>query len=242
MKIISGIYYIVNLLDGRFYIGSSKDILTPNKGRWYHHRNMLRKNKHTNNRLQRAWNRDSENNFLFVIAETCGESDLKTTEQKHLDEAKKKGSKIYNTSMLAYRIEMTESIRKKISDISKRNYAEGKWVHHMSGKHHSIETRQRISKSLKGRYSKELNPNYGKKATPDTLSKMSKNIKGKCTGSNNGRYNHTIYNFLNVYTRETFKGTIYNFIEKHNVKRAAVNDLRSGHTKKTINGWTLVKI
>jgi group I intron endonuclease len=82
MKIISGIYKIVNTKNDKFYIGSAVDI----KKRWDRHKNALKKNKHENIHLQRAYNKYGEDVF---ICETIEETkDLLLREQHYLDTLK----------------------------------------------------------------------------------------------------------------------------------------------------------
>ena len=47
------------------------------------------------------------------------------------------------------------------------------------GKHHSEETKKRISESRKGKLAGTEHPMYGKQHTKDALQKMSQNRKGK---------------------------------------------------------------
>lgn len=68
----SGIYVIENQVSGKRYVGSSKDMTA----RWYKHRYDLRKARHTNTHLQRAWDCDGEGVFLFIRLEYCDEPDL----------------------------------------------------------------------------------------------------------------------------------------------------------------------
>lgn len=63
MHMISGIYKIVNLKSGKFYLGSSKNI----KRRWGIHKSALRNNRHHCVYLQRSWNKHGEQNFLFEL-------------------------------------------------------------------------------------------------------------------------------------------------------------------------------
>jgi group I intron endonuclease len=56
-----GIYKITNLVNNRYYIGSSLDI----KRRWDTHRRMLNKNNHHNDFLQKSWNKHGGDNFKF---------------------------------------------------------------------------------------------------------------------------------------------------------------------------------
>lgn len=64
---IGYIYIIRNSINGKFYIGSSKNCHV----RKLKHFNELRKNKHHSIHLQRAFNKYSEDNFEFIIIETC---------------------------------------------------------------------------------------------------------------------------------------------------------------------------
>jgi len=61
MTIISGIYKIENKINGKLYIGSSKNI----ENRFKEHKTMLKNNKHHSSHLQNSWNKYHENNFLF---------------------------------------------------------------------------------------------------------------------------------------------------------------------------------
>ena len=79
----TGIYKITNKLNGKFYIGSSKDI----DQRWNEHKLNLKSNRHINKKLQNAWNFYGEDNFLFEIIEctVCEQSVLFDREQYYLD-------------------------------------------------------------------------------------------------------------------------------------------------------------
>ena len=61
----SGIYKITNTINGKFYIGSSKDI----EGRWENHKLHLRGGYHGNPKLQNAWCKYGERQFVFEIIE-----------------------------------------------------------------------------------------------------------------------------------------------------------------------------
>ena len=73
----SGIYCILNLINGKRYVGSSVDI----KARWARHKYNLKKNKHPNKHLQAAWNKCGKNSFVFEIQELCAVELLKEREE-----------------------------------------------------------------------------------------------------------------------------------------------------------------
>lgn len=59
----SGVYKIINKLNGKFYLGVTKDF----KSRFRHHKSDLRLNKHHSIILQRAVNKYGIDNFKFEI-------------------------------------------------------------------------------------------------------------------------------------------------------------------------------
>ena len=76
-----GVYKITNLINGKIYVGSSKDI----KYRWCQHKTQLREGIHGNVYLQNAWNKYKEQNFIFEIIEECDPSVQFEREQYYLD-------------------------------------------------------------------------------------------------------------------------------------------------------------
>jgi len=90
---ISGVYKIRNIVNGKFYLGSSKEI----ENRWEGHKQWLRGGYHNNPKLQHAWNKYGESNFVFEIVEEIPLKSLLNREQHYLDlwESYKRG-KGYN--------------------------------------------------------------------------------------------------------------------------------------------------
>ena len=76
-----GIYRIRNLVNGKCYYGSSKEI----EKRLSRHEKELKNNIHINCILQRAWDKYGKDNFLFEIVEECDINALLKTEQKYLN-------------------------------------------------------------------------------------------------------------------------------------------------------------
>ena len=77
----TGIYKITNQINGKFYIGSSKDLSRRKK---YHFR-LLKKGINHSILLQRAVNKYGLDNFIFEVIAECSEELLFTIEQKLVD-------------------------------------------------------------------------------------------------------------------------------------------------------------
>ncbi len=81
----SGIYQIRNLINGKVYVGSFRNL----KERWGEHKRLLRSNrlKHHSPHLQHAWNKYGEENFIFEILIHCRATrkTLLCYEQKYMD-------------------------------------------------------------------------------------------------------------------------------------------------------------
>lgn len=67
IKKICGVYKITNMINDKFYIGSSNNI----NNRWRQHKGALNEGTHGNPYLQNAWNKYGGENFQFEILEEC---------------------------------------------------------------------------------------------------------------------------------------------------------------------------
>jgi len=82
MTTLSGIYKIQSRIKTeRIYIGSAVNI----QKRWSYHKEDLRKNKHTNKRLQNHFNKYSESDLQFSILLGCEKEELLKHEQFFID-------------------------------------------------------------------------------------------------------------------------------------------------------------
>lgn len=142
----SGIYRILNCLNGHCYIGSSVNIVR----RWKGHLKGLQLGKHGNQRLQRAFDKYGEENFVFEVIEET--EDLIAREQFYLDTSHPE----YNISPTARNCAGTihsEENRQRMSaaqsNRSPDTRARISAAH--KGKHHSPETRQKLSAINKGK-------------------------------------------------------------------------------------------
>jgi len=203
----SGIYQILNKINGKSYVGSS--YLT--KKRIKEHRFQLLKNKHHSIKLQRSTNKYGIENFEFNVIEYCDRDKLIEREQYWIDllNSCKFG---YNMRQIAdsnLGLKRTAETRAKISasHMGKKRSAEHKANisaaksginHNFYGKKFSKEHKANISAAKKGvRHSEETkrkisaaisgvnNPLYGKKFSEEHKRKISASRKNKGLGEKN---------------------------------------------------------
>lgn len=170
LKNKSGIYQIKNLVNNKLYIGSANNLYR-RKNREHFYR--LAQNKHCNDKLQDAFNKYGEQNFVFEVIEFVEDKDnLLECEQYWLDRFNvvEKG---YNIQPIAGKIYMTDEIKLKISKSNKGHVSPRKGIKL------SDETKQKISNARKGKYHKENSFWFGKHLTEETKQKISASKLGK---------------------------------------------------------------
>lgn len=95
----SGIYAIVNRINGKEYRGSAASSF---RQRWNEHLSDLSRGVHPNKHLQAAWNKYGPQAFDFVILEVVsGRAALIAAEQRWIDDALDRGIPLYNKSPTA---------------------------------------------------------------------------------------------------------------------------------------------
>ena len=183
----SGIYKIVNQIDGKIYVGSAKDFTN----RWYRHRRHLSKNSHPNRHLQNAWNCYGEEQFKFEIICRCPPSCLLGMEQFYLNKYFDNCVNCYNIlplagSTLGYKHSETTKSKIALSEggklVSKetklllsQNHADVSGERHpLFGKQRSKETKKKMAAASKG--NKNMLGKHHSEQTKLTISEAKKNI------------------------------------------------------------------
>jgi group I intron endonuclease len=180
------IYKIVNLVNDKFYVGST----TNKKVRFREHRKQLRGNRHHCKHLQAAWNKYGEKKFDFrVVEEVPVEVALHEVEDSWLKEhfgkphcynsgaaaiAPWRG--VYGPNHFNFGREMAAPQKEQISRALKDFYAQDYANHPRVGKQHTEETKAKISAS------KKANPVAyweGKERSEETKAKISEAQRGK---------------------------------------------------------------
>ena len=206
---MKGIYKITNKINNKCYIGQSVNI----EDRLKKHIYKLENGNHVNTYLQNSWNKYGKENFefdiLYVISdEIIDQNEIKNLldyyEIKYIDEYNsmynEKGYNIQSGGNSGRHSDVTKeklrmiNIGKKASEetkkkMSENNYWKGKdrsgENNPMYGEHHSEETKQKISESLKGKaFSEEHKKNIsnskkGTKLSDEHKQKISESIKGE---------------------------------------------------------------
>lgn len=162
----SGIYAIINEANGKIYIGSSVNI----KKRTKDHLVYLKNGNHTNEHLQRAFNKYGKESFRFAVLELCSVKKLKEREQFFINKYNSSNEFCgYNLMIRADRMFITEEMRIKMSNSHK---GQDPWNKGKKGIY-SEETLKKISESGKGR-----TPwNKGKSFSLESRKKMSESQK-----------------------------------------------------------------
>lgn len=165
---MQGVYRIRNILDDMRYVGSTQDL----EQGWIDRRRALRKGKHHNIRLQRAWNKHGEENFIFEVEEeVVGDNKaLLGQEQIYLDEGFELGI-LYNVARKAGGGNFGEEVNQKISKARK-----GQSLGPPSEGH-----RRKISVAL-----------MGHEVTEETRLKIGKGNKGKVHWNKGGTLSNEI--------------------------------------------------
>lgn len=169
---IIGIYCIENTVNGKKYVGQSKDI----KDRWRRHISELKKCKHDNSYLQENWIVYGESAFKFYVLEECSPELLDEKEKYYIDylDSMSYGNGFNLTTGGKKGNTMTEEIKQKMSKSITESYTDELreirrqdtleyWSNPenkkrilgennvMYGKHHSEETKRKMSEAKKGK-------------------------------------------------------------------------------------------
>lgn len=177
----SGIYVIINIVDGNKYVGSSIDL----KRRQQRHFSDLKNNKHDNILLQSAFNKYGEKFIKFIVLEYINKENLVEREQFYINffNSAQKGYNLAQVANNNLNYIFTPEVRKKISDAHKgiplTEEHKKRIGDSIRGMKHTEETKKKMSHSHKGK----IPWNKGRKGIwkhkPESIEKMKKPHIGK---------------------------------------------------------------
>jgi group I intron endonuclease len=118
MDKICGVYKITNIINGKFYIGSSSNI----QKRWTQHKANLNAKEHDNIHLQNAWNLYGSRNFKFEIIEECQPEAQFEREQYYLNTLNPFGERGYNLVRRISKKYLSDNYMTKACAMCHKNY------------------------------------------------------------------------------------------------------------------------
>lgn len=159
---MTGIYSIKNLINGKRYIGASKNI----HNRWIDHRCKLNNHyKGANKDLQTDWDLYGESNFEFSVLEEYSISDLDDRESYWILYYNTTNPLCgYNKTYGGKKPNMSEEFKQNLTGKKLSSNIRKKMSEAHKGKVMSEEHKQKISATLFGKMNGTNNPMYGRQA------------------------------------------------------------------------------
>lgn len=231
---MQGIYRILNLSNGKWYVGSAGNI----KVRWADHKKALR-NGCDSRYLQNAFNKYGAENFVLeILEEVKGKrGDAYDREQEYLNRWFST-RQLYNASPLAIGgigpplgHKVTQETRDKLSKAQLKYY-----------KAHEVtqETRAKLSAA-----------SIGHEVSQETRHRISKANSGKNNGMYGKRFTHTreaknkiakpYPAFYNVKTKQVIPAgrNLWRMCQEYNLNYYNIWDLKRGRTNQSQDGWRI---
>lgn len=185
----SGIYEIVNTVNGKRYVGSAA-LFTQ---RFAAHRMMLRRGTHHSRYLQAAWAKYGEATFAFTKLVCCAPADLLHFEQMLIDELRPE----YNICRIAGNalgVRWSDEAKARHSLIQKANPT-------FKGRKHTPETLAKMAEAQRGRPSplrgiqrdaeaveRTAAAHRGRKRSEETRAKIAERAKGRACPPRSDEY------------------------------------------------------
>lgn len=257
----SGIYLMVNKVNGKWYVGSAKNICRRIRNG---HRYDLLHNRHGNSYITKVYKKYGLDVFIILELEYISIDILKNIEQEYLDIAKHNKPCVYNLKFNALRWDPNDTNKLNMSEATKKLWLNPKYREACSNKKERNGNYKpvlpEVYELLKVKYYQYGAAEMRKLAlTYDIRSnkaiRMCKEFRElKCNiprlfnakkwsnerkdAQSNRLRDTRIFTFKNLETDETFQGIIYDFYTKYNLNPTSVRNLTT-KTRKSTGNWVL---
>ena len=218
------IYMIINLINGKIYIGSTNNI----SSRFNNHRSKLNRGIHENNHLQNAWNKYGYDSFEFKNLMVCSDSERNHCEQMFMD--------LYEAQNRDFGYNIRDADAHSVSEETKKKMSEAS-----SRENLSKETLKKMSEAQSGKN----NNMYGRHHTEESIQKMSETRinKGLSKGENNPNAKYTLWDITKCHYNKNKLFRNGNdgmnprrcFVSKYNGKKLPINMNLDFYTPELIN-------
>lgn len=224
----SGIYKIVNKVDGKYYVGSSQNI----NRRWQKHKCQLKNNQHWNKHLQNVYNKYGIDNFDYTIIEIVEDvKELLSIEQKYLNECKNNPD---NNYMISFDAVAPMRGRKCTWGYKKGTIPWNKGLIGVGGRKKGFFVSNETKIKLKALAEKQFSEDGLEKhrqlcKTPEHRTKITQ-----------GKIDKTIFRFQHTETSEIFTGLKYDWYMKYFGKAPCNLPAFIRGERKKLLGWILL--
>ena len=180
-KSLTGVYYILNMVNGKVYVGSSSTSLSE---RWASHIVSLRGKYHDNKYLERVWHKYGEGAFRFKVLEVCPSEECVAKEQQWMDlyicYDRDLGYNLSPTAGSTFGLKFSDESRAKLSAVAKARplmseETRAKLSAAGMGRVPTEETRAKLSAAKKGKKEREevTAAKRGRKRSEESRARMS---------------------------------------------------------------------
>jgi group I intron endonuclease len=224
---MQGIYKIINQDNNKYYVGSSNKM----ERRLLRHKRDLRGRRHTNPKLQNAWNFHGEKAFTFEVVEQLDGltvAELRAVEDRYLLICKQNPDTNYNIFYQSGNVcSMSDERKKHLSEVMSNIPRNAEWRRKIG------ESNRRRGRLPEVSIQKMRDKLTGRKMPEELKQKLSLSSKGKPKQNSD----FTVRTFYNYKSGEVVTMPTFDFVKKYNEPN--IRSVISGKNAGMYSGWSL---